>query len=46
MIHRSLSPHLTSVPMDNALNGRQSYTGSFKLFGQMQSLKTPKSLST
>jgi hypothetical protein len=39
MIHRSLSPHLTSVPMDNALNGRQSYTGPFKFFGQVQPLK-------
>jgi hypothetical protein len=39
MIDRSLGPHLTSVPMDNALNGRQSYTGPFKFFGQMQSLK-------
>jgi hypothetical protein len=44
MIQRALGPDLPSVPMDDALNGRQSYTGTFKFFGRMQSLKDTEKL--
>ena len=44
MIQRTLGSDLPSVPMDDALNGRQSYTGSLKFFGRMQSLKDTEKL--
>ena len=44
MIQRALGSDLPSVPMDDALNGRQSYTGSLKFFGRMQSLKDTEKL--
>src|SRR6516164_2451404 len=32
------------MPMDDALSGSQSYSGAFKLFGAMQTLKHPEEL--
>ena len=39
MINLALGPGLSSVPMDDALNGRQSYSSAFELFSRVQTLK-------
>ena len=44
MIHRSLAPDLPAMAVDDALNGGQSYSGAFKLFRQMQTLKDAEQL--
>ena len=44
MIYRSLAPDRPAMPVDNTLNGGQSYSGAFKLFGQMQTLKDAEQL--
>ena len=35
----SLGPDLAAVPVDDALNGGQSYPGAFEFFGPVQTLK-------
>ena len=44
MVYRPIGPHLSSMPMDDALSGSQSYSGAFKLLGAMQTLKHPEEL--
>ena len=44
MIYRSLAPDLPTMAVDDALNGGQSYSGAFKLFRQMQTLKDAEQL--
>jgi hypothetical protein len=33
LIQRSFTPHPPAMAVDDALNGGQSYSGAFKLFG-------------
>ena len=44
MVYRSLGPDLAAMAVDDALNGGQSYSGAFKLFRQMQTLKDAEQL--
>src|SRR6202011_2898028 len=44
LIYRSLTPDLPAMAVDDALNGGQSYSGTFKLFRQMQTLKDAEQL--
>ena len=44
MIYRSLGPDLSSMAMDDALNGSQSYSIAFKLLSKMQTLKHAEQL--
>jgi tetratricopeptide (TPR) repeat protein len=39
LVDRALGADLSSMPVDDALNGRQSYSGAFELFSQVQPLK-------
>src|ERR1700692_4711217 len=43
-IYRSLATDLPAMAVNDALNGSQSYSGAFKLFGQMQALKDAEQL--
>ena len=44
MINLALGPDLPSVPMDDALNGRQSYSCAFELFSRMETLEHAEKL--
>ena len=39
LIYRSLGPTRPSMPVDDALNGSQSYASAFKFFRQVETLK-------
>src|ERR1700722_3571918 len=44
LIYRSLAPDLPAMAVDDALNGSQPYSGAFKLFRQIQTLKDAEQL--
>ena len=44
LIDPAFRPDVPAVPVNDALNGRQSDAGTLELFGQMQALKNPEQL--